>query len=114
MDHDEITRYCLAKPGAVPDEPWEGDPVAKVGGKIFAFLGGEGFGVKCGATAEEAEEWRLRYPGTISVMPYIGRYGWNTVRLDGAVPEEEIIELIDASYDDVVARLPRSKRPQPG
>ena len=114
MDHDEITRYCLAKPGAVPDEPWEGDPVAKVGGKIFAFLGGGGVGVKCGATAEEAEEWRQRYPGTISIMPYIGRYGWNTVQLDGTVPDEEIIELIDASYDDVVARLPKSKRPQLG
>ena len=33
--------YCLAKPGAWPDEPWEGDVVAKVGSKIFAFVGGE-------------------------------------------------------------------------
>ena len=31
--------YCLAKPGAWRDEPWEGDVVAKVGDKIFAFLG---------------------------------------------------------------------------
>ena len=31
--------YCLAKPGAWQDEPWEGDVVAKVGDKIFAFLG---------------------------------------------------------------------------
>jgi predicted DNA-binding protein (MmcQ/YjbR family) len=29
--------YCLAKPGAWLDEPWEGNLVAKVGGKIFAF-----------------------------------------------------------------------------
>ena len=40
MTHDELVAYCLAKPGAVADEPWEGDLVAKVGGKIFAFLGG--------------------------------------------------------------------------
>ena len=33
--------YCLAKPGAWPDEPWDGDHVAKVGSKIFAFGGGE-------------------------------------------------------------------------
>lgn len=114
MEHDEVARYCLAKPGAVPDEPWEDDPVAKVGGKIFAFLGGGRLGVKCGATIEEAAEWRQRYPDSVSVMPYIGRYGWNTVKLDGTVPVEEIIELIDASYDDVVARLPKSKRPQAG
>lgn len=114
MDHDEVTRYCLAKPGAVPDEPWEDDPVAKVSGKIFAFLGGGRLGVKCGATTEEAAEWRQRYPDSVSVMPYIGRYGWNSVELDGTVPDEEILELIDASYDDVVARLPKSKRPQAG
>ncbi|MGH3795338.1 MAG: MmcQ/YjbR family DNA-binding protein [Pseudonocardiaceae bacterium] len=111
MDHDEVTRYCLAKPGATPDEPWEDDPVAKVGGKIFAFLGGGRLGVKCGATAEE---WRQRYPGSVSVMPYLGRYGWNSVVLDGTVPDEEILELIDGSYDDVVARLPKSKRPRAG
>ncbi|MGH3546964.1 MAG: MmcQ/YjbR family DNA-binding protein [Pseudonocardiaceae bacterium] len=111
MDHYEVTYYCLTKPGAVRDEPWEDDPVAKVGGKIFAFLGGGRLGVKCGTTAEEAAEWRQLYPDSISVMPYIGRYGWNTVKLDATVPDEEIIELIDASYDDVVSRLPKSKRP---
>ena len=40
---DELLAYCLAKPGAWQDEPWDGDIVTKVGGKIFAFLGsGEG------------------------------------------------------------------------
>ncbi|CAN5320377.1 MmcQ/YjbR family DNA-binding protein [soil metagenome] len=111
MEYDEVVAYCLAKPGAVEDEPWEGDLVAKVGGKIFAFLGGDGLGVKCGATPDEAAEWRERYPDAVSVMAYIGRYGWNSVRLDGTVPDEEILELIDSSYVDVVSRLPRSKRP---
>jgi predicted DNA-binding protein (MmcQ/YjbR family) len=111
VDHAAVLAYCLAKPGAVPDEPWEDDLVAKVGGKIFAFLGGEGVGVKCGRNADEAAEWRQRYPEAVSVMAYIGRYGWNSVRLDGTVPDDEIRELIDASYDDVVSRLPKSKRP---
>ena len=39
MTWDELLAYCLAKPGAWRDEPWEGDVVAKVGSKIFAFLG---------------------------------------------------------------------------
>jgi predicted DNA-binding protein (MmcQ/YjbR family) len=111
VDHAAVLAYGLAKPGAVPDEPWEDDLVAKVGGKIFAFLGGEGVGVKCGRNADEAAEWRQRYPEAVSVMAYIGRYGWNSVRLDGTVPDDEIRELIDASYDDVVSRLPKSKRP---
>ena len=48
MTPDELRDYSLAKPGAWPDEPWEGDSVAKVGSKIFAFLGSETVGVKCG------------------------------------------------------------------
>jgi predicted DNA-binding protein (MmcQ/YjbR family) len=29
----------------------------------------------------------------------------------GKVPDEEICELIDTSYDEIVARLPKAKRP---
>ena len=40
---ESIHEHALSLPGAWPDEPWEGDLVAKVGprdtGKIFAFLG---------------------------------------------------------------------------
>jgi predicted DNA-binding protein (MmcQ/YjbR family) len=43
MTWDEVLAYCLAKPGAWQDEPWEGDVVAKVGPRIFAFLGRSGW-----------------------------------------------------------------------
>jgi predicted DNA-binding protein (MmcQ/YjbR family) len=107
-----VRKYCLAKPGAWPDEPWEGDGVAKVGEKIFAFLGGTTVGVKAGRSRDEADEWLARYPDDAAVMPYIGRYGWNTLTLGGAIPDDEVREAIDASYDDVVARLPRRDRPE--
>ncbi len=113
MDQLAVVSYCLGKPGAWLDEPWEGDTVAKVADKIFVFLGGpdtRSVGVKCG-TRDEADELIVRYPDDVTVMAYIGRYGWNTVTVGGAVPDDEILELVDASYDDVVGRLPRSKRP---
>ena len=44
-------------------------------------------------------------------MPYIGRSGWNTLRFGGAIPDDEILEAIDASYDLIVARVPRKYRP---
>jgi predicted DNA-binding protein (MmcQ/YjbR family) len=111
VQHADVVAYCLAKPGAEPDTPWEEDLVAKVGGKIFAFLGGGGVGLKCGRDADEAAELRQRFPGTATVMPYIGRYGWNSIALDGAIDADELRELIDASYDAVVARLPKRLRP---
>ena len=42
MDRAEMLAYCLAKPGAWLDQPWEGDEVVKVGSRIFAFLGAAG------------------------------------------------------------------------
>ena len=111
MTPDELRAHCLAKPGAWPDQPWEGDHVAKVGPKIFAFMGRDSVGVKCGATREEADEWLARFPDDASVMPYIGRSGWNTLRLDGAIPDDDLLEAVDASYAAVVAKLPRKDRP---
>jgi predicted DNA-binding protein (MmcQ/YjbR family) len=114
MTRQELLAYCLAKPGAWQDEPWEDDVVVKVGSKIFAFLGSEpgpAVGLKCGATREAADEWLLRYPGDASVMAYIGRSGWNTLRAGGAIPDDELLEAIDASYDAVVAKLPKKDRP---
>jgi predicted DNA-binding protein (MmcQ/YjbR family) len=113
VNQDELVKYCLAKPGAWQDEPWEGDVVVKVGGKIFAFLGSESgsVGLKCGPTREAADEWLLRHPDDASVMPYIGRSGWNTLRVGGGIPDDEIVEAIDASYDAVVRKLPKKDRP---
>ena len=114
MTWDELLAHCLAKPGAWQDEPWDGDVVAKVGSKIFAFLGSEraaAVGLKCGPTREAADEWLLRYPGDASVMAYIGRSGWNSLRVDGAIPDYELLEAVDASYEAVVSKLPRRDRP---
>ena len=128
MTWDELLDYCLAKPGAWQDEPWGDGVVAKVGPKIFAFLGAgdqpgagaEGsaglkrsVGLKCGASREAADEWLLRYPGDASVMPYIGRSGWNTLAVAGTIPDDEILEAIDASYQMVVSKLPKKDRPAP-
>jgi predicted DNA-binding protein (MmcQ/YjbR family) len=114
MTKAEMLAYCLAKPGARHDEPWEGDVVAKVGGKIFVFLGSDDaatIGLKCGQTREVANEWLARYPHDASVMAYIGRSGWNSLRIGGAIPDDEILEAVDASYDAVVAKLPKKDRP---
>jgi predicted DNA-binding protein (MmcQ/YjbR family) len=115
VQRDEVINYCLAKPGAEETYPWgDEDLVAKVGDKAFAFIGmdGDSVTVKCGRTAEEAAELRERYPDDVTVSHYIGRYGWNSVRYSGgSVPDDEVRELLDRSYDAIVAKLPKSRRP---
>jgi predicted DNA-binding protein (MmcQ/YjbR family) len=113
-----LLAYCLGMPGAWRDEPWEGSTVVKVGSRIFAFLGGEpargthaSVGLKCGASRDDADEWLVRYPDDARVMAYIGRSGWNTLRVGGAIPDEELREAIDSSYAAAVAKLPKKDRP---
>jgi predicted DNA-binding protein (MmcQ/YjbR family) len=112
MTFEDLLAYCLEKPGAWRDEPWEGDSVAKVDEKIFAFLGHDSVGLKCGAGRDEADEWLVRYPEDASVMAYLGRSGWNTLKVNGAIPEDEVREAIDESYLMVVSKLARKRRPE--
>jgi predicted DNA-binding protein (MmcQ/YjbR family) len=112
---EELHSYCAAKQGAWEDEPWDGDTVFKVGpggrGKIFVFLGdGSTIGVKSAMTREEADEWLIRYPEDAAPSPYIGRSGWNRLRISGGIPDDELREAIDRSYELVVAQLPKKLR----
>lgn len=112
---EAIRDHALSLPRAWPDEPWEGDLVAKVGpaekGRIFAFLGPRSVGVKAGASREEADEWLVRYPRDAAVMAYIGRHGWNTLAVGGSIPLDELLEAVEDSYEAVVAKLPGKHRP---
>lgn len=118
MDVETLQAFCLALPGAWPDRPWDehAHPVIKVGpaerGKIFAFLGSDGVGVKAGPDRDVADEWLARYPADATVMAYIGRSGWNTLAFDGAIPDDELLEAVQESYRLVVEKLPRKHRPE--
>jgi predicted DNA-binding protein (MmcQ/YjbR family) len=116
VDVEQMRACCAAKPGAWPDFPWEHEyPVFKVGpgerGKIFAFLGSSGVGVKAGRSRDVADEWLQRYPGSASVTAYIGRSGWNDLAFAG-IPDDELREAVDESYRLVVVGLPKKLRPE--
>ena len=117
MTRAELLSWCLARPGAWQDEPWEGDIVVKVGAKIFAFFGpedGATVGLKCGRSRDAADEWLARYPGDAGKMAYIGRSGWNSLRIGAAIPDDELLEAAQASYEYVVSVLPKKDRPAAG
>jgi predicted DNA-binding protein (MmcQ/YjbR family) len=109
-----VIAACTAKPGAAEDYPF-GDEVAvfKVAGRMFALvpLGADPANVSLKCEPGLAVSLRDRYPG-ITPGYHLNKRHWNTVALDGSVPDEEVRELIDHSYDLVVARLTRAQRSQ--
>ena len=52
---------------------------------------------------------RARY-AAVTPGYHLNKRHWNTVALDGSVPDEELTDLIDHSYEQVVARLTRAQR----
>ena len=83
--------------------------------KIFCFLGAPdgppGLTVK--NTPEIVTEWRERFPEHVRVPRYLKKDQWNRVDLDapGEPGDDDVRELIDDSYELIVAALPKSKRP---
>ncbi len=109
---DRVIAECMAKPGSAEDYPF-GDEVAvfKVAGRMFALvlLGPPPGNVSLKCDPDLAAGLRARYAAITSGY-HLNKQHWNTVELDGSVPEEELTELIDHSYDLVVARLTRAQR----
>jgi predicted DNA-binding protein (MmcQ/YjbR family) len=109
---DRVIAACGAKPGSMEDYPF-GDEVAvfKVAGKMFALvaLGSAPGSVSLKCDPELAAGLRSRY-AAITPGYHLNKRHWNTVTLDGSVPDDELLELIDHSYELVVARLPRAER----
>ena len=108
---EELRDYCLRKPGAEESFPFgEETLVFKVGGKVFLLAGlteGNQFNVKC--DPDLAIELRERHE---EVQPgyHMNKRHWNTVRLDGVLRAKEIREMIDHSYEIVVAGLTKKVR----
>jgi predicted DNA-binding protein (MmcQ/YjbR family) len=100
MNIESLREYCISKAGVTESFPFGDDTlVFKVNGKIFALANLDGdlsVNLKCDPSL--ALELRERYP---SVIPgyHMNKKHWNTVQIDGSVPDKEIFEWIDHSYD---------------
>jgi predicted DNA-binding protein (MmcQ/YjbR family) len=112
MDLHEIVAYCETKPGANKDFPFDLDTLTmKVGGKMFLLADVNSdpprINLKCDPTL--AEEFR-RELSCVTPGYHMNKTHWNTVVVDGSIPDERILWMIDHSYDLVYRTLPRSIR----
>ena len=100
MDIVTLREYCISKKDATESFPFGDDTlVFKVHNRIFALVNLDGdlsINLKCEPAF--AIELRERYS---SVTPgyHMNKKHWNTVLLDGSVPDKEIRSWIDHSYE---------------
>lgn len=108
---DAIARF-LAKPGAEETAPFGPDVlVYKVGGKMFALTVPDEFPARINLKCDPERSIVLRDEHDAIIPGYhMNKRHWNTLVLDGSLSSKLVGELIDHSYDLVVAALPKSRR----
>jgi len=116
MNIETLREYCLSKPAAMEGTPFgPEDIVFKVEGKMFAIAALDEVpprvNLKC--DPDLALELRDRFE-QVSPGYHMNKKHWNTIELDGVIPEREIKKMIDHSYDLVLRSLPKAKREKLG
>lgn len=112
MLDSQIKNYLLSKPEAIEDYPFGPEAmVFKVQDKMFAlFMVRQGepyLNLKC--DPEEALMLRDVF-GAVRAGYHMNKRHWNTVVLDGSLPQGEIERMVDNSYSLVVKGLKKSLR----
>lgn len=109
LTKQQLIEYCLTFPFAYEDYPFDEDSAAaqawavlrhRSNRKAFAFIFERGgyvnMNLKCHPMY--ADFLRGIYPGVIPAY-HMNKVHWNTVRMDGTIPDEEIFTWIGQSYD---------------
>lgn len=109
---DAIDQF-LSKPGAEETTPFGPDVlVYKVAGKMFALAVPTDFPARINLKCDPERALALRDEHeAITPVYHMNKRHWNTLVLDGSLPASLVPELIDHSYELVVASLPKSRRP---
>jgi predicted DNA-binding protein (MmcQ/YjbR family) len=103
MNIEIIREYCISKEKVTEGFPFGEDTlVFKVKGKIFALVNlGTDLSINLKCNPSIAIELREKY---FSVSPgyHMNKKHWNTVYIDGSIPDKEVFSWIDHSYDLVL------------
>lgn len=110
MDYDALCNYLIAKPGARRDMPFGPDAlVFKVLDKMFALVAWQADPLTVSLKADPVDALILRKQYE-AVKPgyHLHKKHWNTVTIDGSIPDEELRLMMDESYTLVVQGMTRA------
>jgi predicted DNA-binding protein (MmcQ/YjbR family) len=99
-----LEAFALDLPGAFRDTPWDDSAVAKVGKKIFVFLGsGSGPGAAISVKLPESAAHALSIDGAVPSSYGLGRHGWVTVPITDT-PPDLLQDWIEESYRAIATK----------
>jgi predicted DNA-binding protein (MmcQ/YjbR family) len=107
-----IRSLLSRKPGATEEYPFGPEAmVFKVGGKMFAIVGhtADPVTVSLKCDPDQAATLRSSYPA-ITPGYHLNKRHWNTVTLDGTVPDSLLRAMVDSSFELVTRSLPRARK----
>jgi predicted DNA-binding protein (MmcQ/YjbR family) len=116
MDATELRRWCLRQGGAIEDFPFGPEhSVFKVSGKMFALSALDRVPLEVSVKCEPDLALSLR-DSYEAIRPgyHLDKRHWNTITLDGTLPDQLVRDLIEDSYDLVVSALPKRVREELG
>ncbi|WP_197483467.1 MmcQ/YjbR family DNA-binding protein [Paenibacillus elgii] len=111
IDHARLTEYGLKKPGTSLKYPFDPDlPVLFVGDKMFALLGTHQDIPSVNLKCDPDNVWLVRQTYPTAVLPgyHMNKRHWNTVVLNGEVPDTEVLDMLEESYQLVYRKLTRA------
>ncbi|MFJ6697685.1 MmcQ/YjbR family DNA-binding protein [Streptomyces sp. NPDC091272] len=112
MTPARLRAFCLDFNGAVEEFPFGPDAsVFKVLGRMFALSALDAVPLTVNLKCDPQDALRLRaeHPAIVPGW-HMNKRHWNTVTLDGTVPDRLVRELVEDSYDLVVAKLAKADR----
>lgn len=113
MKYQWLDEYCLSKKGAQKDFKVEWDATRYlIGGKMFAMQGGDKnkkaiITLKCDPLFGQLLRGEHQH-----IIPgyYMNKEHWNSVYLDGDVPDDILQQMIDMSYQLVLNSFSKKKQ----
>lgn len=112
MNEKQLTDYFLSRPEATRDYPFGPDvAVFKILEKMFGLISHEKGSLRINLKCDPIEAQQLRDVFACVIPGYhMNKKHWNTVIIDGSLPQGEIERQIDNSYSLVVKGLKKSDR----
>jgi len=114
MNIEDLREYCLSLKGATESFPFDDVTlVIKIQGKMFALIPLSSTETSISLKCDPELAITLREENEAVIPAYhFNKKHWNTVYIDDRLSRKQIYEMIDHSYNLVVAGLPVKLRQQ--